>query len=464
MNDSLEQSTLRNRGSAVPAPNELSLFLVSSDQSSPAGRRGSAGQSSDWSGSNQQHDPNSWTYLVNLTATLAPENEAGSGYKYNQLANLRALTKNSNSEVIVQQFDAGTRMLMRYEIAHGKINTMQPVASTGTARDLQSLLAAAPRGGHLALINEAHGNGDLGFDGDADKLSVSDFERAVKSGLASSGRTSLDVLSMDSCLMANVQVLDKLSGLAKNVVASELEEFSSVAVSETPVKTNFDMQPIDLYLSEMLKHPPQDGRDAASKILSVSAKSCDASMPKQEGCGTPTLAIYNPQAAHESARALDQLGTELQLAIHDPKAREAVDSLIGQQQDVSQDTDNLRDVDTFAKGVIDLIDHGTIIDGNHNLQQAAQDVLTADHALIGSTYVNPNTRIVQYVGQNHIRGLNTFLPGPDFNVRDAAENIVGPIDAQKLPFNDLLDREVQTSLPDDESGGWAGFVTAMRSH
>jgi hypothetical protein len=463
MNNSLEHAILRDRGSAATPTNDLSLLSVSSVQSNTAGSRVSDGHGSQPvpEPRSAQQDPNSWTYLVNLTATMVPVNEAGSGYKYNQLVNLRNLTKNSTSTVIVQEFESSTGMLKRYEIAHGQIHTMQPVKSGGTAMDLQNLLATAPRSGHLALINEAHGNGDLGFEDDAGKLSVSDFQRAVKTGLASDGRTSLDLLSMDSCLMANVQVLDKLSGLAKNVVASELEEFSSVAMG-TPSKTNFDMQPIDLYLSEMLKHPPKDGREAANDILSVSAKSCDAFAPKLQGCGTPTLAIYNPQAAHQSALALDQFGTQLQLAIHDAKAKKNVDSLIGQLKDVSEVPDHLRDVDGFAQGVIDLINRGTIKDSNHVLKQAAQNVLTADRDLVRSVYVNPQARIVQYVGQNSIHGLNTFLPGPDFDVRDEAENIVGPVDAKKLPFDDLLNKEVQRSLPDDDSGGWSGFVKAMR--
>jgi len=464
MNFSFDESNLRNRSSALPSTGDLSLLSLNAEPAGTAGNGNQEGHGSQPSSSSEatHHDPGSWTYLVNLTATMLPDNQAGSGYKFNQLRNLKDLTRNSNSEVIVQEFDAGTGMLERYELAHGEIHNFQPVKSAGTAADLQSLLAAAPRGGQLALINEAHGNGDLGFEGDAGKLSVNDFERAIKTGLASTGRTSLDVLSMDSCLMANVQVLCKVSGLAKNVVASELEEFSSVALSETPPATVFDMQPIDQYLSAMLQKPPQSGREAADEMLSVSAKSCDALAPTQEGCGTPTLAIYNPEAAPESERALDQLGTELQLAIKDPGAKKAVDSLIGQIPDVSIVSDHLRDVDGFATGVINLIKRGTISDGDHRLQQAAQDVVNADRNLVRAFYVNPKSKIVEIVGQNHLTGLNTFLPGPQFDVRSEAEDMVNLQDSKTLPLQNLLDREIQRSLPDDYSGGWAGFVGTIR--
>lgn len=408
-------------------------------------------------------DPGSWTYLVNLTATMFPNNGAGSGYKYQQLMNLKDATKDSGSEVIVQSFDANSGLLNRYEIAHGQIHEYKAIKSAGTAQDLQSLLELAPRTGHLALINEGHGNGDLGFTGDAGDLSVSDFEQAVATGLSHTGRTNLDLLSMDSCLMANVQVLNKLNSLAANVVASELEEFSSVTLGE-PLVTQYDMQPIDKYLLHVLQNPPKDGAQAAADVLSVSARDCDLLAPAQEACGTPTLTTFNHQSASDAERALDQFGTQLELAVKDAATRKTVDSLIGQLHDVSQVGDHLRDVDTFADGIIKLIDSGAIKDQGADLLQAAQAVLKADSALVKSFYTNPNTKIEKVFGlENKLHGLNTFLPGPDFDVRGEAENIVGPKDAQSLPFNVLLDKEIQRSVPDDSSGGWAKFIRAMRA-
>jgi hypothetical protein len=455
------------RGDNAPAPQGEGLSLLSlHTQQSSHNMHASEDQTSKSrrpdSGS-AQRDSGSWTYLVNLTATMLPDNEGGSGYKYNQLKNLKDLTKNSNSEVIVQAYDDNTGLLQRYDISRGEIHLSKPVKSAGTLQDLQSLLDQAPEGGHLALINEAHGNGDMGFLGDAGKYSVSDFEQAVKNGLESSGHASLDLLSMDSCLMGNVQVLDRLSGLAKNVVASELEEFSSVALSETPPVTEYDMQPIDQYLSTMLQHPPQDDRDAANQMLAISSNICDSLVPKEEACGTPTMAIYNLEAASEADHALDKFGVELQLAIKDPNVKKTVDSLIGQLHDVSQVEDNLRDVGDFAEGVVNLINSGKIKDGNGSLKLAAQNVLTADNDLVQDFYVNPDSKIVKIFGLTQLHGLNTFLPGPDFDVRDAAVDIVGEKKASTLPLAELLNQEVQTSLPDAYSGGWASFVTALRS-
>lgn len=332
-------------------------------------------------------DANSWTYLVNLTATMLPLSGGGSGHKYDELKNLKDLTKDTNSEVIVQQFDDQTGMLRRYEIAHGQINEYEPTKSFGTARDLQDLVAMAPAQGRIGLINEAHGNGALGFMGDAGTLSIEHFKNAVKNGLASTGRTSLDVLSIDSCLMGNVNVLSSVSGLSKNIVASELEEFSSIELSASPPRTIYDMQPEDAYLAAMLKDPPADGKEAAKTIFDVSSKTCDSQSPPNNACGTPTLAIYDSQAAPQAELALDKFGEALQQVIKDPSARSAVDALIAKFPDLSQNGDHLRDADSFAQSVIGLIDSGQLSDPHRQLRDAANSSIAADKALVQSAYL-----------------------------------------------------------------------------
>jgi hypothetical protein len=408
-------------------------------------------------------DSGSWTYLVNLTATMLPPNQAGSGYKFNLLQNLKEETKSSHAEVMVQAFNADTGMLQRYTIAHGQISQFAPVKSLGTNQDLQNLIAQAPKGGHLGLINEAHGNGDVGFDGDAGKYSVREFGQAIKRGLESSGHPRLDFLSMDSCLMSNVQALATLSGLTENVVASEFEEFSITALSSVQPKTIYDMQPIDQYLSAMIKHEPKDGKEAVTEMLSISAKGCDTLAPTQDGCGTPTLGIYNLATAPEAERALDDFGKALQFAIKDPTTRRNVDSLITRLPDVSVAGDHLRDVDGFAAGVINLIQGGTIKDGDHRLKQSAEGVLKADKNLVQSLYVNTNTKIISLYGNKPIHGLNTYLPGTELDIRGDAEALVGSMQAQTLSVKALLNDEIQSSLPDSPSGGWAGFIKSLRS-
>lgn len=408
-------------------------------------------------------DAKSWTYLVNLTATMLPFDGGGSAYKYERLKHLQDLTIGSNSRVIVQEYEDKTGLLRRYEIANGQINESEPTPSAGTAKDLQNLVALAPEQGHIGLINEAHGNGSLGFHGDAGKLSIDQFEDAVKRGLAAKGRSSLDMLSMDSCLMGNVQVLSKLSGLSKQVVASELEEFSSVEMSATPPLTIYDMQPQYAYLQALLKHPPADGAEAARTIFEVSSKNCDSDAPSHQACGTPTLAIYDSQAAPAAERALDEFGSKLQEVITNPSAKSAVDGLIGEFSDISQAGNHLRDVDSFAQGTLRLIDSGKLSDPDLGLRTAAQNVIAADKALVKNTYLNTNSRWAQALGPQNLRGLNVFLPGANFDVRKEAENFFSVPEVKNLPLNRLLDLEIAASLPDNTNGGWANFVRALRT-
>jgi hypothetical protein len=462
-----EQSILADHTVVTAPSSELSFLAVSS----PAPGRNKAGNDATTAkahSSAPKESSEQWTYVVNLTATMLPGitpgdgGGAGSPYKYKQLSKLKELTKNSNSQVIVQEFDPTLNTVKRYELQHGKLLQLPVVKSAGIANDLQNVLALAPKTGHLALIQEAHGNGDLGFDTDAGKFAVSDFQLAVKAGLQATGRKNLDVLSMDSCLMANVHVLAKISGLASRVVASELEEFSSVELSSTPPVTQFDMQPIDKYLSAMLEKPPKDGAEAAATILAVSANICDKTSPALQTCGTPTLAVYNPEAAPAAERALDTLGTELKESIKDRNAANAIDGLLKNIPSIDEVPDHLRDVDTFAKGIVLLVNKGAIRDQNHHLANAARDVLNADHKLVSNFYLNSRARIVQLVGAKNLTGVNTFMPGPDFDIRSEAESFMSETSAQKYPRGKLFGTEISRSMPDDDAGGLSQFVRALR--
>lgn len=409
-------------------------------------------------------DDKSWTYLVNLTASMMPNNWAGSGYKYKLLKGLEDQSKGSNSKIIVQQFDE-KGMLSRYEIAGGKLREFAPVKSQGTARNLQSLVELAPKEGRVALLNQAHGKGDIGFSGDEEDLSVSAFEKSIKAGLAPSGRKSLDLLSMDSCLMANVQALDKLSSVSTNILASQLEMFSVVSISSDPVLTKYDMQPLDQYLSKWLQSPPKDGYDAANIAMAVSVADCKNWAAKDQGCGTPTIGIYDSAASPASARALDNFGRQLAASISDAESRKAVESLISTMKDLSINDFHLRDVDSFAAGIIKLIEEGKIKDAKGELKVAAQASLEANQKLVKQFYVSPESKIVQIKAGDgkSLRGLNVFLPGPDFNIRAESEELVGEREAKTLPIEVLLEKRIQASLPDASKGGWANFIRALHS-
>lgn len=475
MTYSSEQSGLRNHLDTSARNDNLSLLSLTSGASAegPSNREAPA-RKTDTSPSKknsvtQKQNSESWTYVVNLTTSMlpslgnGPDGSAGADYKYSELMKLKGLTKNSNSEVIVQEFDSKTNMLRRFELSQGQIRESKPMKSNGTADDLQNLLSTAPKTGHLALIQEAHGQGDLGFDTDAGRFAVADFQKAVKNGLQATGRSSLDMLSMDSCLMANVQVLAKISGLANRVVASELEEFSSVELSHSPPITQFDMQPISKYLEALLEKPPKDGEEAAETVVSVSAKTCAIEAPKWQTCGTPTLGIYDPSVAPGAEKALNQFGVALQEAAINPVQKLAINGLIDMLPDISEVPDHLRDVDRFTNLVVSLVNQGVIRDPLHQVMNAAQNVLSADRRLKTNFYVNPEARIVKNVGKDNLTGLNTFLPGTKFDVASEAENFMSENTAKSTPTEVLLGREIKRSLPDDYPSGWSNFIKAIRS-
>jgi hypothetical protein len=156
-----------------------------------------------------------WTYLVNLNASIADPAVPGvwgASFEKQQLQELAGLTENSDSTVIVQArtIQNGKPWVEEYEMSHGQISFKKPHESAGFGKDLTDLIAQAPAGGKLALINQAHGGGSEGLTADrpstdGDRLTLDQFEKAVENGLEKSGHKSLDFLSLDSCIMANGQ-------------------------------------------------------------------------------------------------------------------------------------------------------------------------------------------------------------------------------------------------------------------
>jgi hypothetical protein len=140
-----------------------------------------------------------------------------------------------------------------------------------------------------------------------------------------------------------------------------------------------------------------------------------------------------------------------------------VDALIGKFPDLSQNGDHLRDVDSFAQGVIGLIDSGQLSDPHRRLRDAAVSSIAADKALVKGAYLNTNSLWAQIVGTQNLHGLNVFLPGANFDIRKEAENLVDIDDAKMMPLNELLDKEIASALPNDSNGGWANFVRTLRS-
>jgi len=356
-----------------------------------------------------------WTYLVNLTASVAPVAGGvwGASFEKQQLQELAGLTANSDSTVIVQArtIQNGKPWVEEYEMSHGQINFKKAHESAGFGEDLTDLIAQAPAGGKLALINQAHGGGSEGLTADlagtkGESLTLDQFEKAVGNGLEKSGHKSLDFLSLDSCIMANGQAMVTLAPLAGTIVASELPEEAMSAKA--------DGQPLYEFLSSVLKTPVATGKDAAEVMLAQATQVCNDLRAEHKMCGTPDLGIYNTANAPQFEQSFKSFAGALSTAIEDGGNKQAVRNLIEELPTMSRS--NERDIGAFAHGLLKGLDNGTIRDdANHSLRDATENLLQSNANMLSKRYEQPNTEL-----SNEASGLSVYLPGQYLQPKEIA--------------------------------------------
>jgi hypothetical protein len=152
---------------------------------------------------------------------------------------------NSEASEYDSMFVATTSDATIIEIAHGTATVTDTLGELdGGSPDTLGWFVATALQRHpsqrSALVVWGHGNGwqGIAYDGDRTALGESrerssidaeELGRALEVGLAASGRGELDLLMLDACLMANLEVMSETAGAARYLIASE-ESVSGVGL------------------------------------------------------------------------------------------------------------------------------------------------------------------------------------------------------------------------------------------
>lgn len=342
------------------------------------------------------------TFLVDLAANLKVNHlEVGADTKSKQLKTLADLTSGNKTEIIVQSANSRTHLIDRYILHEGTITMLPSVKSKGFSGDLKGLMAMAPKNGELSLVIQSHGFAGGGVGGDHGYSSLTDLRAIIQHGLAASGRSQLDMLSLDSCSMGNSAPLAALSPLAKNLVASENTEFGSASQNGQPLAAIFQ---------DVLSHPEESAGQVASRFVTDSGDSCKAAVAKdaKAECGTDTLFSYKTAAVGELTGALAQFGNALRASLSEPGNRAAIEAAIKATTDASIDdgqSSQLRDLQEFANNILARLNDKSIKDDAHGtLRKSAEGILQAQQSVVGDSF----TRLDQH-------GLSVFLPSADYD-------------------------------------------------
>ncbi len=116
-----------------------------------------------------------------------------------------------------------TESISRYVIHDGVISPLpspQGMAPSGLTADLVRSAGSEAPSKNLGLIVFSHGFGRHGIGGDTGKQSLGSLSSSIGGALSSHHKDKLDLLAFDGCSMAQIDTLEKVAPVARDVVAS----------------------------------------------------------------------------------------------------------------------------------------------------------------------------------------------------------------------------------------------------
>jgi hypothetical protein len=361
-----------------------------------------------------------WTYLIDEAATFnTDQGPLGAPHDSEQFKQLAEQTRGTPDQIFVQSSNGDNSNITMYRIADGQVTDFGTYASQGLVADLKDLVSMAPANNPVALIISSHGDAGGGLAGDNGTASLDELSKAIQDGSALAGRTDkLDLLSLDSCVMANAKVLEQLNPLAQTIVAAETIESVGMQFTDSS-KQLVQGQSIYDSLNNLLQKPPASGLDVGNEILSQSLKDCP---PDANLCGADTLAVINTAAGEKFSQALSDFGDALKRAATDSSNIDTIDNAILGSPEVtgSPGTEELRDLKSFVSNIQTAISDGRLSDADGTLSSAAQKLLEAHDSYAPSVYnIATVSRIDSGYSENSpLNGISVFLPQQAFSIKD----------------------------------------------
>jgi hypothetical protein len=311
--------------------------------------------------------PTDWTIVGDMSILFDSQGANGHMGAENKTALLKQLkdqTKDHSVSIVLQSvsvdgkdvkpgFDLSTsqepyqvktivlRDGQEYDISSGK--------SQGLKADLQNELDFALKNQpsqHVALAISAHGLGDEGILGGTQEnnnrvngrmKTADELADTIKSSLTKANHGKLDVVDMDSCMMAQMGVLHSMSGVADQLVASEQTE-------KVSADHGVDGQNLNAWVSKVIGNSKMSGADVAREIVAEAnnnQNNGDAHGP----AGTATLAAFDLSHVDEFSGLMNKLGKALSDTSKTPGGANAISGAI-------DDTENFDAAQQYGPPVV----------------------------------------------------------------------------------------------------------------
>lgn len=331
--------------------------------------------------------------------------------------------------------EKGRQRTERYFIHDGKIEQLPDSTARNEKDSVKGLLKDAQElspSNKIGLIIQSHGAGSDGIKTNRGELSLDKLSGSIKEGLAGSGHDKLDILDFDACNMGSVSVLNKLSSVSKNVVASAASE----AAKDTGERG--DGQNISAALRSLLSNPSQSGREFASGIVEQ-ARAGENGEGKQNN--TVTLASFDMEKYQDFKQSLDKFGQQLTHALSDKNSRDQIKQIIEQsvrpETEAPETESHERDLRSFAQNTLAAIESGKLKPSDRGLEEASREFLKSLDTL-ESNHFGEKTR-----GYEELAGLTANIPGKEALDRREVGRLLSPLHETAGELKKLLDEDLK---------------------
>jgi hypothetical protein len=351
-----------------------------------------------------------WTMALHLGTNMGTE--AGAQAQFQQISRLVAATRGKPIVFVVQALKPPKTLddlpvLERYIVRNGQMDKVAERPARSYASEVEELVAIAGKEagtGRMGIVLQSHGVGAFGLDDDAPgEMSLQELRTAIRGGLSTSGRSKVDTLSLNACLMGQAEVLNAVSGLSDHLLASADVEWSEVGADGSRV----DGMPIPTLLETLIQQP------------GLTAEGFMAQAIQRADRGTPTLSYFDMARYPGLQASLHAFAAALERAGQDPVARPVLRDIIERMAPYGADVvpeaersspdGSQRDLGHFVTEVMLRVKDGQLPDPNGELLRTSRYMAThiSDLVVHHRQTVSPRDK------QRDV-GLGIFLPARAF--------------------------------------------------
>ena len=342
------------------------------------------------------NDANAWTIAIDLKLNLntkTPDGHLGAERKSALLKELRDESKGKPVSLFVQvshpeadgkdssqAASQPSESVSRYEIHDGVITPLpspKAIDPSGLTADLVRTAGSTEPSRNLGLIIFSHGFGKHGIGGDAGKQSLDSLSSSISGALSSLHKDKLDLLAFDSCSMAQVDTLERMAPVTRDLVAAP-EYMTCRDDKSCGINLNS-------WLTELMKNPQMTGVELGNAAVTDVQREY-----RQLGAGvaSPAVSNFSLDANYDRFNnALNDFSVSLTSALNTANNKTTLRSLTEKAPEYERfyfldpPYPPTKDLLSFAREVHEEVQQGVLFDPTNKLRDSSQALIEAQNQM-----------------------------------------------------------------------------------